>query len=406
MAQLGLAVDDTGDAFDSFDDAFGGDVRNPYAELATARRQHPVQRVELPQPTGAAPQAMFLVYRHDDVAHVLRDGETFSSHNLIDIMGPAMGEHIILGMDEPEHRRHRALVSTAFRQKILAHWETSLVRAVIDELIDVFAERGHAELVRELTFPFPSQVIAGVLGLPRTDHPQFQRWSVAIISINSNWERGIAASAALKDYLADVLATRRALPQDDLVSDLAHIELDGQRLDDEEIFSFLRLLLPAGVETTYRASGNLLFALLSHPEQLDAVRQDRSLVPQAIEELLRWEPPLLLTSRVTTRDTEIGGVAIPAGSSVTPMLGSANRDEARYADPDRFDIFRDPKQHISFGHGPHMCLGMHLARMEMRVVLNALLDRLPNLRLDPDGDDPHIYGQIFRCPSSLPVLFG
>jgi cytochrome P450 len=365
-----------------------------------------VQRVELPQPTGATPQAMFLVYRHDDVAHVLRDGETFSSHNLIDIMGPAMGEHIILGMDEPEHRRHRALVSTAFRQKILAHWETSLVRAVIDDLIDVFAERGHAELVRELTFPFPSQVIAGVLGLPRTDYPQFQRWSVAIISINSNWERGIAASAALKDYLADVLATRRASPQDDLVSDLAHVELDGERLDDEEIFSFLRLLLPAGVETTYRASGNLLFALLSHPEQLDAVRQDRSLVPQAIEELLRWEPPLLLTSRVTTRDTEIGGVPIPAGSSVTPMLGSANRDDARYSDPDSFDIFRDPKQHISFGHGPHMCLGMHLARMEMRVVLNALLDRLPDLRLDPDGDDPHIYGQIFRCPSSLPVLFG
>ena len=318
MTQSRLAVEDADDPFDSFDDAFGGDVRNPYAELAVGRRQHPVQRVELPEPTGATPQAMFLVYRHDDVAHVLRDGETFSSHNLVDIMGPAMGEHIILGMDEPEHRRHRALVSTAFRQKILAHWETSLVRAVIDELIDGFAERGHAELVRELTFPFPSQVIAGVLGLPRTDFPQFQRWSVAIISINSNWERGIEASAALKDYLADVLASRRSSPQDDLVNDLAHIELDGERLDDEEIFSFLRLLLPAGVETTYRASGNLLYALLSHPEQLDAVRRDRSLVPQAIEELLRWEPPLLLTSRVTTRDTEIGGVAILAGSSVTP----------------------------------------------------------------------------------------
>jgi len=199
---------------------------------------------------------------------------------------------------------------------------------------------------------------------------------------------------------------RRRSPRDDLVSDLAHCELDGERLADEEIFSFLRLLLPAGVETTFRASGNLLFALLTHPDQLDAVRRDRSLIHQAIEELLRWDPPLLLVSRVATRDTEIGGVAIPAGASVTPMLGSANRDERRYDNPDRYDVFRDPKQHISFGHGPHMCLGMHLARMEMRVVLDAVLDRLPDVRLDPAGDDPHIRGQVFRSPTSLPVLFG
>ena len=177
-------------------------------------------------------------------------------------------------------------------------------------------------------------------------------------------------------------------------------------LADSTQFSFLRLILPAGAETTFRASGNLLFGLMTHTDQLDAVRDDRSLIPQAIEEGLRWEPPLLLTTRVATRDTTLGGQDVPAGSGVTVSLGAANRDPARYPDPDRFDIFRDPKQHISFGHGPHMCLGMHLARMEMRVVVNALLDRLPDLRLDPDGDDPHIHGQIFRCPSSLPVLFG
>jgi cytochrome P450 len=129
-------------------------------------------------------------------------------------------------------------------------------------------------------------------------------------------------------------------------------------------------------------------------------------MPQAIEEALRWEPPLLITSRVCARDTELRGVPIPAGAHVTVMLGAANRDESRYPDPDRFDIFRDPKQHISFGHGPHTCLGMHLARMETRIAVGALLDRLPNLRLEPGSDDPHIHGQIFRSPTSLPVRFG
>jgi cytochrome P450 len=209
--------------------------------------------------------------------------------------------------------------------------------------------------------------------------------------------------------LAVVLADRRANPRKDLISDLAHASLDGQELDEEEIFSFLRLMLPAGVETTFRSSGNLLFLLLTHPEQLDAVRADRSLLPQAIEEALRFEPPLLITSRVATCDVELSGVLIPAGSAVTPMIGSANRDERAYPDPNIFNIFRDPKQHVSFGTGPHMCLGMHLARMETRVAVNALFDRLPDLRFDKaafERDDVHIRGQVFRSPTSLPVVWG
>jgi cytochrome P450 len=390
------------DPFEHFDNSIAGDVRDPYPELADLRDTTPVLKV------GGEAEAppMFVVSRHDDVARVLLDGETFSSSMLAEVMGPAMGEHIILGMDEPEHRRHRALVGTVFRQKMLVRWESELVRLVVDELIDTFVDAGRAELVRQFTFQFPAQVIGGVLGLPREDFPQFQVWASAIISVNSAWERGIAASTALKEYLAAVLDDRRAHPRADLVSDLAVAELDGERLDDEEIFSFLRLLLPAGVETTFRSSGNLIYALLTHPDQLDALRLERSLMPQAIEEALRWEPPLLITSRVVTRDTEVRGTPIPAGANVTVMLGAANRDPDRYRDPDRFDIFREPKQHISFGHGPHMCLGMHLARMETRVAIGALLDRLPNLRLDPEGNDPHIHGQIFRSPTSLPVLFG
>ena len=389
------------DPFEHFDNSIAGDVRDPYPELAGLRETTPVLAIA---GDGDVPPN-FVVSRYDDVARVLLDGETFSSSMLAEVMGPAMGEHIILGMDEPEHRRHRALVGTAFRQKMLVRWESELVRRVVDELIDTFVDAGRAELVRQFTFQFPAQVIGGVLGLPREDFPQFQVWASAIISVNSAWERGIAASVALKEYLAGVLAERRAHPRDDLVSDLAVAELDGERLDDEEIFSFLRLLLPAGVETTFRSSGNFIYALLTHADQLDALRLDRSLMPQAIEEALRWEPPLLITSRLVTRDTELRGIPVPAGAHVVVMLGAANRDPERYREPDRFDIFRDPKQHISFGHGPHMCLGMHLARMETRVAVDALLDRLPNLRLDPEGDDPHIHGQIFRSPTALPTLF-
>jgi cytochrome P450 len=409
----GVAVDLEGadadsDEFGLFDDAVAGDARDPYPELAQARRDTPIQILDASLMPHDDAHPVYFIYRHDDIAAILRDGETFSSAHIIDlIMGPVMGEHIMLGMDDPQHRRYRALVTTAFRQKVLATWETDLVAKVVNDLIDRFVDRGHAELVREFTFPYPTQIIAGLLGLPRQDYKRFQRWSIAILSFLSKPEEAIAASQEVKEYIADILEERRQTPAQDLISDLARAELDGEHLSDEEIFSFLRLLLPAGVETTFRATGNLLFSLLSHPDQLDAVRADRRLIPQAIEEALRLETPLLNITRLATKDTEIDGVSIEAGSTVMLMLAAANRDENRHDDPDAFDIFRsDPKPHISFGHGPHMCLGVHLARIEMRVALDHLLDRLPNLRLDPAAVDPHIRGQVFRSPTDLPVLFG
>jgi cytochrome P450 len=401
------AVTDS-DELGLFDDAVAGDVRDPYPELADARRANPIQKLDsslMPHEEG---QDVFFLYRHEDITQVLRDGETFSSAHIIDlIMGPIMGEHIMLGMDDPDHRRYRAIVSTAFRQKVLTQWEQELVVDVANELIDAFAGRGSADLVREFNFPFPTKVISGILGLPREDYRQFQRWTTAILSFFTKLDEAIVASQEVKEYMAVILAERRREPRDDLISELAQAELDGERLSDEEIFSFLRLLLPAGVETTYRATGNMLFSLLSDPGQLDAVRSDRELIPQAIEESLRLETPLLNITRLATKDAEVGGVTIPAGSTVMLMLAAANRDETRYPDPDNYDVLRNnPKPHISFGHGPHACLGTHLARLEMRVALNLLLDRLPHLRLDPDGDDPHIRGQVFRSPTSLPVLFG
>lgn len=409
----GVAVDrhegdDDSDEFGLFDDAVAGDTRDPYPELARVRREHPVQRLDSSLMPHDESAPVFFVYRYDDISRVLRDSETFCSGHIIDlIMGPVMGEHIILGMDGPRHRRYRSLVSTAFRPKAMAQWESDLAHRVANDLVDKFVDRGSAELVREFTFPYPTQIIGGILGLPQEDYKQFQRWSIAILSFLSKQDEAIVASQQVKEYVAEILDDRRREPREDLISDLAHAELDGERLSDDEIFSFVRLLLPAGVETTYRSTGNLLLTLLSNPEQLEAVRSDRELIPQAIEEALRFETPLLNITRLATRDTEIDGVPIPAGSTIMLMLAAANREESRYAEPDRFDIGRgEPRPHISFGHGPHVCLGMHLARMEMRVALNMLLDRLPDLHLDPQARDPHIRGQVFRSPTSIPVVFG
>jgi cytochrome P450 len=319
-----------------------------------------------------------------------------------------MGPFVLVGMDEPEHKRHRALVSAAFRHKSLVQWESDVIDPIMHDLIDGFAERGRAELVREFTFQFPVQIIAEILGVPREDHEKFHDMAVWVVNVAANPEKGIAASQALRGYLADIVEAKRSKPGEDVISLLVEEELDGERLDDEEIFSFLRLLLPAGAETTYRATGSFLFGLLSNPDQLDALRQDRSLMAQAVEESIRWESPLLISSRVATADSVIGDVEIPAGTMVVPNIGSANHDETRWDHADDFDILRPIVPHISFGVGPHMCLGMHLARMEMAGAVNAMLDRFPNLRLDPDAverDDPHIHGERFRSPTSLPVIF-
>jgi cytochrome P450 len=402
---------DSYDPFDDFNRAQGqGQVRDPYPMLAGMRRACPVHEIDLRAVLGEkelvpglAP-IIYSVLDHAFVSRVLRDGRLFSSRCYAASMGPVMG-HTILEMDEPEHSRYRALIQKAFTRQALERWEHELVHPIVHGLIDRFAGRGHADLVRELTFPFPVAVIAGMMGLPPESRDEFHRLAVELISINVDRERGVVASGKLRRLYARVLAERRAEPRDDLISLLAGAELDGHRLSDDEIFSFLLLLAPAGAETTYRSSSNLFCGLLMKPEQLEAVRRDRSLVPQATEEGLRWECPLTSIMRVTTEEVELAGVRIPAGGVISVNLGAANRDESRYPSPDVFDIFREPRQHMAFAFGAHRCLGMHLARMETRVVLEAVLDRLPNVRLDPRAQDVHVTGMIFRSPLELPVVF-
>ena len=384
---------------DVFGDSAVGDVRDPYPEFHRLQRLGPVNLVEV------FGHAVKFAHRYDDVNRILSDNETFSSTVFKDSIAMVFGP-TILAMDGHEHQAHRGLVASAFRLKALEDWKTKLIEPITHELIDAFIERGEADLVREFNFRFPIQVIANMLGVPSEDSGLFLRRSIEMISIAVNVERGLAASAALKEYLAPIVAERRKEPKDDLISVLATAEVDGHTLPDENIYGFLRLLLPAGAETTYRLLGNVLFGLLTNPDQLEQVREDRDLVPDAIEEALRWEAPVQQTARIVMTDgIDVGGFPFRKGDSLNVSMGAANRDETKYEDPDRYDIHREGPPHLAFGGGAHYCLGAHLGRLETSVALNAMLDRLGDLRLEPGDKDPHVHGSAFRSPTTLPVRF-
>ena len=375
----------------------------PYPFWATARQECPVYRAG-PSTMGFGDRPMFGIARFADVESVLRDGQRFSSAINAEHIGQYMGE-LILAMDGQEHRSYRGLVAHAFRASALERWDAALIRPTISRLLDDVAPRGRADLVRDITSQYPVQVICGLVGVPLEDSAQFHQWAEQINTGPLHPEVGMAASRAMRDYLAPIVEDRRAHPTDDLISDLVHAEVDGEHLTDEKIYGFLRLLLPAGAETTFRVMGNTLTALLTHPAVLERVLADRALLPAVIEETLRWETSVTQVSRVAAVDTEVDGCPIPKGAAISVLTGSADRDERRYDDPEHFDVDRPVQTHLAFGTGQHQCLGMHLARLELRVGLDAILSRLPNLRLDPDGPAPVIEGLAFRGPQALAVLF-
>ena len=259
-----------------------GDVRDPYPMFAGIRADTPVLQVELGgsgsryRHDEQAPRitSLFTVTSYELARQVLTDNVRFSSAANAMTIGPVMGR-TILEMDPPEHQRHRALVAKAFRARVLDQWSDTIIGGTVGELIDAFAGDGQADLIPQLTFPFPVRVIARILGLPEADWPRFLRLSTRLIAVMRNWEGALAASRELRGYFAEIIADRRKHPRDDLVSQLIEAEVDGHRLSDDEIYPFLLLLLPAGAETTYRSSSNLLFGLLSEPGQLEAVRADR-----------------------------------------------------------------------------------------------------------------------------------
>lgn len=382
-------------------------LRDPYPFFARKRREAGVFAGTVMDysktPESLMPKQEYSAMSFDAVNTVFRDGRVFSSKPYDKTIGLFMGP-TILAMEGKKHREHRNLVSAAFKSKALARWEPTIVRPICNGLIDEFIETGRADLVRDFTFEFPTRVIAKLLGLPADDLPMFRKRAVQLISYHVNYEGAFEASAALKDYFLEQIEQRKSKPTEDIIGDLVTAEIDGEKLTDEAIYSFLRLLLPAGLETTYRSSGNLLYLLLTHPEQFAALQADRDLLAPAIEEGLRYETPLTVVQRFTTEDTEVEGVKIPARSVIGVCIGSANRDERRWERSEEFDILRKHVPHISFAAGEHTCLGLHLARLETGVAMECLLDRLTNVTLLTDGD-PHIHGQPFRSPNALPVTF-
>jgi cytochrome P450 len=392
----GVTVDETFDL-----------LRDPYPLFAQKRRESGVFKGSLMDwsktPASMIPENLYAAVSFDAVNRVFRDGKVFNSHIYDSTIGLFIGPSI-LAMEGKKHWEHRNLVSAAFKSKSLLRWEPEIVRPVVNSLIDEFIDNGEADLVRDFTFEFPTRVISRLLGLPEEDLAWFRKRAVELISYTVKYKRAFEASAALKDYFLDQIDKRRSKPTDDVIGDLVTAEIEGEKLSDEAIYSFLRLLLPAGLETTYRSSGNLLYLLLSRPEQFQAVHADHELISAAIEEGLRFETPLTTVQRYAMEDTEVEGVSIPRGSVIDVCIGSANRDEKRWERSEEFDIFRKRLPHISFAAGEHTCMGLHLARMETRVAVECLLTRLTNIKLVTD-DNPHIWGQPFRSPTAIPVTF-
>lgn len=404
-------LDDIG--FDPFagDELVWGDIEDPYPRAAELRKQASVHPSELRSLYGDTPDLMlshlqtYSVFGYDDVATVLTSPETFSNGVLKASLGTSFGRTIVV-MDPPEHTRYRRIFQKAFLPNIIRNWSDHLVDPVIDELIAEFENDGQVDLVRQFTLLYPFRIIYRQLDLPQEDIAIFHRLAMSQLYW-ADPRIPVEAGRKLGAYFDDMVEVRRENPGNDIVSLLAAAEIDGEFLPKEVLTSFLRQLVNAAGDTTYRATSTMFAQLLRHPDQLEAVRQDRSLVPRAVEETMRWDGPIFFNWRITTRDVTLSGVDIPANTVINVVQGAANRDETRFPDPDKFDIHRtSTSRHFGFGSGPHVCIGQHLARLEMTRALNAILDRLPDIRLDPSKPAPRSSGFMLRSPAHVHAVFG
>ncbi|MEU9927940.1 cytochrome P450 [Streptomyces anulatus] len=363
----------------------------------------------------------YIVSRYEDVERVFKDKEgEFTTENYDWQIEPVHGR-TILQLSGREHAVRRALVAPAFRGSDLREKFLPVIERNSRELIDKFRDAGSVDLVADYATRFPVNVIADMLGLDKSDYERFHGWYTAVIAFLGNLSgdpevtrAGERTRVEFAEYMLPIIRERREAPGDDLLSTLCTAEVDGVRMGDEDIKAFCSLLLAAGGETTDKAIAGIFTNLLRHPEQLEAVRADRTLIPRAFAETLRYTPPVHMIMRKSATEVALGGGTVPAGSTVTCLIGAANRDEGRYRNPDAFDIFREDltatnafsaaADHLAFALGRHFCVGALLAKAEVEIGVGQLLDAMPDLRL-ADGFGPVERGVFTRGPQSLPVRF-
>jgi pulcherriminic acid synthase len=384
---------------------------DPYAAYRVMRAEAPLIWHE--------PMQSYIVSRYADVSRAFRD-QVFTTANYDWQLEPVHGR-TILQLSGRDHAVRRALVAPAFRGAELQEKFLPVIERNARELIDGFRDAGHADLVADFATHFPVNVIVDMLGLDKAEHARFHRWYTAIIAFLGNLsqdpavtEDGLRTRDEFAAYMIPVIQQRRTNPGDDLLSALCGAEIDGTRMSDEDIKAFCSLLLTAGGETTDKAVASVFANLLQHPGQLAAVRSDRSLIARALAETLRYTPPVHMIMRQPAEDVTVSGGTIPAGSTVTCLIGAANRDGDRYTDPDTFNIFRDDldtatafsaaADHLAFALGRHFCVGALLAKTEVEVGVSQLLDAMPDAAL-PDGFTPAERGVFTRGPASLPLVF-
>ncbi|MEU6066474.1 cytochrome P450 [Streptomyces sp. NPDC047082] len=364
-------------------DLADGLIDHPYDVYARLRDSAPVHRITGPDGTPA-----WLVTRYEDVRAALGD-ERLSLDKTHATAGtykgfalpPALDANL-LNMDPPDHTRIRRLVARAFTPRRVDHLREP-IRRTADRLLDGFGPHGTIDLVAAYAAPLPITVICDLLGVPDEHRLDFRIWTDTLVAPDpARPEAGREAVVAMVGYLTRLLADKRAEPADDLLSDLIAVRDEGDRLTEDELMSLAFLILFAGYENTVQLIGNAVLALLRHPEQLAALRKDPAQLPSAVEEFARYEGPALFAiRRFPTEDVTIGGVTVPAGETVWVSLSAANRDPARFPDPDRLDLGRDASGHLALGHGIHYCLGAPLARAETEIAVGALLERFPDLAL-------------------------
>jgi cytochrome P450 len=391
---------------------------NPHPFYARLRDEAPVWHTTLPDKRAA-----WLVTRYENVARVLKD-DTFAKDKL-NAMDPEQRaktpwvpgflkplERNMLDLDDPDHARLRAIVSKAFTPRLVERLR-GRIGTLCEELLDAMERegrrRGGVELVADYALPLPATVIAELLGVPAEDHAKFHRWSNRLVSVSSGRDmlRALPAALSFVRYLRKLVERRRVEPQDDLITALIRAEEAGDKLNDDELLAMAFLLLVAGHETTVNLIASGTLALLEHPEQAEALKRDPSLVKPAVEELLRYTSPVeMATERYAREDVEIEGATIPRGELVLAVLGSANRDERHFEDPDALDLARDPNRHLAFGRGgAHHCLGAPLARMEGQIAISALLRRFPEARLPVAPESLRWrQGLFLRGPRRLPLV--